>query len=526
MNKQAFPFGDPDGARAELIDIMNGFVGFAGVSGWGGIATDPSDRTVRVIIGKKGSGKTIYLRRLQVSTRNEESVFSQTIQSDAPTTSQILKFCEICEGEQVTEKWRVLWTNSILISVLTHILYKKYFFGFTSSKERNELKAKYQSLLPKNSVPLSPYGIISFFISGLSTASRYDDFANRSLWPELKEDLTNILKDAPPVFYYLDAVDEEFSHAPMEWHQCQKGLFYAVMRMLREQGTLGGRLHVTICIRDIVFSSILRSEHASRYRNAPHICKLNWDTHRVKYFLNEKIKKLEGSYFETSKQERSVENFFGISEIENKARGTTEEISSYIVRHTRFLPRDIVEVGNELAKAKLGLKSMNRWDEQSWQDVIRRIVAKKSRTFAEEQLTICANQLASHDRPQFSAKHGYDELYTAGKEYIEARSAFFKKAIRIVGTETFDRDALESSREELREDTPHNVDIFSILWQNGLISCKLSQSTEGYQFFSLEDRDDFLIPPEAELFAFHSSIIDCTKIKTSPAAPIIESELF
>lgn len=525
--KQAFPFGDPDGARAELIDIMQGFVGFSGISSWGGIATDPSDRSIRVIIGKKGSGKTIYLRRLQVSTRDEDSVFSQTIQSDAPSTSQILQFCEVCEGEQVTEKWRDLWTSAILVSVLTHILYKKYFHKHISADIRSSLKETYSSVLPKSTSPLSPYRVIASFINMISTPSRYADFIERPLWVDLRHTISDILKDAPPIFYYLDAVDEEFAHAPMEWHQCQKGLFYSVMRMLREQGSLGGRLHVTICIRDIVFSSILRSEHAGRYRNAPHICKLNWDTTRISYFFRHKVKMLPTEYFERPFEDKTVENFFGIEEIYNRDRNVWEDVTSYIVRHTRFLPRDIVELGNELARAKLGMKTRDTWDTESWQEVIRKIVARRSRSFAEEQLTICANQLASHDRPQFSAKHGYDDFYTSGQEYISSKSIFLKEVISLVGCEKFDREILHEVRRMVSEENlADGVDVFSILWQNGLIACQTSDMERGYKFFSLEDRDDFLIPNEAERFAFHSCIMDCVDIATSDSTPTIESEPF
>jgi hypothetical protein len=59
----ANPFGDPDGARADIQTVMDKFVGFQGQKPWGGIASSPNDRTIRVIVGRKGAGKTVYLRR-------------------------------------------------------------------------------------------------------------------------------------------------------------------------------------------------------------------------------------------------------------------------------------------------------------------------------------------------------------------------------------------------------------------------------------------------------------------------------
>jgi hypothetical protein len=71
-------------------------------------------------------------------------------------------------------------------------------------------------------------------------------------------------RTCPPIFFYLDAVDEEFSHAPIACSA--EVLFYQVMRFLRITGGRAahcmGSPHVT--------SSVARSEHAPRYRTNRH----------------------------------------------------------------------------------------------------------------------------------------------------------------------------------------------------------------------------------------------------------------
>lgn len=520
-----FPFGDPDGARAELADVMQGFVGFRGHPGWGGIATNPDDRSVRVIIGKKGSGKTVYLRRLQVSTMAEDSVFSQKIQSDIPTTAQVLEFCEICQGEQITEKWRELWRVSLHASLLTLFLYKGYFSDYVSEKHRSQLLQRFEGILPEAKVPHSAYDIISYYISSIRTQSQFKNLVDRREWVELRSVLSDILKECPPVFYYLDAVDEEFAHAPMEWHQCQKGLFYAVMRMLRESGSLGSRFHVAICIRDIVFSSILRSEHAGRYRNTPHICKLNWDTKRTEYFFERKIEQLEDIYFDDPSKPRTIQNFLSLTHIFNESRKIEEEPLSYLTRHTRFLPRDVVELGNTLAQAKLAKMSKTEIDDESWEAVVRSLVSRSARGFAEEQLSVCANQLASHERPVFSARHDYHELYTSSREYIESRAKIFKGIIKDIGTEIFEKQQIEDVRRKWSEELPGGVDPFAILWQNGLVGCRMKEGDAAFHFFNLDDRDDFLLPDGAVNFAFHSCINDAVKLEINSPEPIVEKSV-
>jgi len=101
-------------------------------------------------------------------------------------------------------------------------------------------------------------------------------------WDDLEDVLAETVRSSRPVFFYLDAVDETFINAPAYWLRCQEGLFLQVMRQLRNP-KFGGRLHVVICIRDIVLSSIYRSEHAPRYQDEPHIRVLSWDRDSIEY---------------------------------------------------------------------------------------------------------------------------------------------------------------------------------------------------------------------------------------------------
>ena len=50
-----------------------------------------------------------------------------------------------------------------------------------------------------------------------------------------------------------------------------------------------------VCIRDIVMSSVYRSEHAPRYYNEPHIRVLTWDRTSLLYLLQKKLQRLPPS---------------------------------------------------------------------------------------------------------------------------------------------------------------------------------------------------------------------------------------
>jgi hypothetical protein len=56
------PFGNPDGSRAAIEEVLEGFVNFGSPLVWGGLAMRDDDRKARVIVGRKGSGKlSIYV---------------------------------------------------------------------------------------------------------------------------------------------------------------------------------------------------------------------------------------------------------------------------------------------------------------------------------------------------------------------------------------------------------------------------------------------------------------------------------
>ena len=74
LSTGAAPFGNPDGARENLDSLLERFVDFAGNEAFGALATRANDMRARVIVGRMGAGKTVYLRRLQASAYHEASV--------------------------------------------------------------------------------------------------------------------------------------------------------------------------------------------------------------------------------------------------------------------------------------------------------------------------------------------------------------------------------------------------------------------------------------------------------------------
>lgn len=117
-----FPFGNPDGSRADLKEIEYSFI------------TDlPYGQKMqnciedllnkRVIVGAKGSGKTVYLRKIQSFLKSEQTEYftgiyvDNKIDQNINCTEKVIAFCDYFKRETLSEKWAELWKISILISI-------------------------------------------------------------------------------------------------------------------------------------------------------------------------------------------------------------------------------------------------------------------------------------------------------------------------------------------------------------------------------------------------------------------------
>src|SRR5690242_21257756 len=101
------PFGNPDGSRADIDDVISEFVDFGGDPAFGHLATRANDSMVRVIVGKLGAGKTVYLRRLQDFQSRQDSVYADVPQQSLPKTEVIVRACQwFSDSEIGRASWR------------------------------------------------------------------------------------------------------------------------------------------------------------------------------------------------------------------------------------------------------------------------------------------------------------------------------------------------------------------------------------------------------------------------------------
>jgi ABC-type dipeptide/oligopeptide/nickel transport system ATPase component len=504
------PFGNPDGSRADIKDITDGFVIFSDENVWGGIATKKNDFSARIIVGRKGSGKTVYLRRLHSFAQTDESIYTEKFQQALPTTETILKFCNWFKENVLTEKWMELWSRAILRSVMSHILYSPQLISYTDDKRKDLLKKEFKSILPDTITPLNIYSQVSEIINSHHSQNDISLFLSNPKWNQLEWFIGDIISTTKPLYFYIDAVDEEYYHAPMYWLRAQKGLFYQTMRYLRDSN-LGNRLHIFICIREHVLASVYKSEHQTRYIEEPHIRLLRWNKDSALYLLQEKVKKLDKEYY-FNDGDSTIENWVGLKEIYNEHRELNEPIVQYLLRHTRLLPRDIIILGNKLCQSILKAKFFST--EKPIDKVIKQCVSESAKIFGNEQLAICANHISSNMMPENAAIHNYSDFYTGNKEHESMVKDDLIKVICLIGKDRFSIDDLLIGKEYSKEIFRCDVDVFSILWMNGLLGyVKENSHSNEVEFFSEDYLEDFNLPLTKKQYVFHSILIDSVEIK-------------
>ena len=497
------PFGNPDGSRADIEDLISEFVDFGGNPAYGHLATRANDSMVRVIVGKLGAGKTVYLRRLQDFQSHQDSVYADAPQQSLPKTEVIVKACQWFSDSVLVEKWMQIWDRAIMRSLASHLLRRPELRQQLRDEQADEIEHSYARLLDDFRRPRSIYSQVRDIINQRQTAHQLSTYLDDPLWDDLEDLLGEVVGQCKPIYFYLDAVDEEFGHAPMYWLKCQEGLFYQVMRLLRDH-RMGGRLHVVVCIRDIVMSSVYRSEHAPRYYNEPHIRVLTWDRGSLIYLLGQKLQRLPPALLmrRAASGPPTIRDWLGING-DWPAPDGDGTIEDYLLSHTRLIPRDIISLGNELSEEVLRQKQAGR--EGMPPAALAEVVQRCAKRFGDSQLAQCANQISSDMMPKNAALHNYSELFTSTQAYISGVQEDLRSFVRMIGVDRFPRADLEALQEVADLHFEKTTDLASVLWQNGLLG--YVDEIGRRRFYSMGDIEQFHFPPDVGTYVLHPCLV-------------------
>src|ERR1700751_3556974 len=164
------PFCNADGSRAALEDLISEFVDFGGDPAFGHLATRANDSMVRVIVGKLGAGKTVYLRRLQDFQSHQDSVYADVPQQGLPKTEVVVKACQWFSDRVLVGKRMQIWDRAIMRSLVSHLLRHPELRQQLRDEQANELEHSYTRLLDDFRRPRSIYSEVRDIINQRQTA--------------------------------------------------------------------------------------------------------------------------------------------------------------------------------------------------------------------------------------------------------------------------------------------------------------------------------------------------------------------
>ena len=509
------PFGPPDGATGDLDEVRRHFVDFSEAPVKGALASRADDRTVRAIVGKKGVGKTLYLRRFQADAKSEPSVFTARRDTNAPHTNAVIRVCQMYDSAVVTEMWVAIWKRAIYRAVISHLACDRKLKEYVPPDVMAGLHSK-PRLIGDLEVPRSVYDEVTAIISGRTTPHKLEEYLDDPNWATLEHWMIEALSLAPPLYLYIDAADGNFHRAPMYWLKFQKGLFLQIMRMLRDDNL--GRLHIVGCIRDIVFSSTMRGDSSSNLKTDPHIRVLSWNYKAVRFFLEEKVGRLDADYRMLGARD-DIHGWLGCSEIHNRARDVSEDVKDYMLRHTRLIPRDVVILGNEMCEAIAEAKAAGQTEMSERR--IHRVVNKVARGIADEQLMVCCTQIAADKIPEHGARHDTVDYYIGTDQYSRGMFGRLEKVLVAIGCDRFDHEGLARLQELGAQALDGYDHLLDVLWQNGLLGYDAGDRDDPHaHFYASSDVEDFHLPMDHRSYVFHPCLAHRVRLEAVGEIPV------
>ena len=520
---RASPFGSPDGARSDLT-AGSGFISFDDERAWGALATRPNDRRARIFVGRKGSGKTLFLRQMQAAAPRD-GLYTVPIHDIPPATELVVGFCRRYSSEgELIEKWTRLWRCAIFRSLVSHLLRGKDISNRVPATIRDALSSRFNELLRDFTTPVNITSQAEELLQLLGSTHEMNRFLLNPQWEDLRAYIVQALKSLPPVMLFVDAIDDAFDRAPWFWLRCQQGLLGAVLQLL-DDGELANQFHLVIALRDVVFASSKDSEHGVRYADNNYFRVLTWDKPAIDYFVVQKLKALDKSFFrgQLDSEGKTVATWLGIREIWNPKFKQNEPIDRYLLRHTRMLPRDVVMLGNNLCQA-LSNKLITTHEEAV--AVVRREVSRAAEHFGTEQLRICTNEIVSQMIPHGMVGVDQYSAYLENPALTKDVSGDVAELIRLIGHNRFDFKQLEDAQSlwrsllKSKHDDESGADLFEVLWRNQLLGYRtLGDPTAPDVFFS-DHTPGIHLPPRQE-YLFHPVVTDTLKVNGVGERPVV-----
>ncbi len=517
------PFGSPDGSAEDA----GSFVTFEDLGRWRDLALSDHDRRARILVGRRGSGKSRYLRKLQVSIR-EERLLDYPQRATKITLRHLTWLHKVYPDRRSRlEAWENLWQCAIYSGLSSFLLYNHSCKPWQQSLEDDTSKFLRECrLLPEGPRDKPIVAVLNDILQRYSDRSRLEAYLADPRWNSIESIILDAFGSLPAIFCFIDALDDNYADAPSESTDAQLGLINWLMRKISD-ALVTNRLHIIVTVRDVIYAALLDTDNGQRYNDRLHIRCLDWDEHSSAYYLQRKIALLDRTFCVEPDAPTSspMVRWLGFDTIQNEKRGRIEEqVQEYILRHTRFLPREINELGNRISqdirRAKAGGRKLDF-------ESVSRTVSSTARSFARDIIKEVAYHLASLEGVIPSKQPKQHE-----QDYMKMMIEAVNKMLESLSTERFSADDFTAAEELFREQVPwwaeqvadQNVSIRDVLWQHGLVGYRKSGDDDRWvRYFNSAvwaDGDISTKLPRVAHYHLHSALLDIFSPRIETLPPI------
>ncbi len=522
------PFGSPDGAA----EGASGLVRFD--STWGDLQLRDHDRRIRIFVGRRGSGKSRYLRAMERHALTGAGDHDRMIvfpQRDTRISLTYLKWLHRTYSDRYErlETWRKLWNCAIYLSLASNFLNPPNSVSTKirlSSQDRDFFVKSLESFAGSSGASLPIVFTLNHFLSRYHNRSQLQKKLDSPEWEELETRVLRVISGSTPVACYVDTLDDIFGAAPAEATDCQIALLEWIMGKVVDPN-VSNRVHIVVAVRDVIFARLIAGEHGERYDRRTNVQRLDWSRRSSVHFLEQKLRFISDDFKMLPEIETDrIQAWLGRTTITNPERGgITEACVDYVLRHTRFLPREIVEIGNRLSNQvrackrngvmlevddfiQTVLEQASVIAERAVRATFDHMLALESISSTEESLDVFRERMWQ----QFNSVY----LPTLANERFGARTL---AEADVTFHNSLDGWLPAASGREFR--------LSEALWLHGLIGFELNgtgKPTVKY-FSSSRSVEGNLSPimPTADFYFLHSTLIGSRTINISPQHPFVET---
>lgn len=527
------PLGPEDAFGRQQDDIELSFIDVGALTALGALPKNPTD--VRVLVGRKGSGKTHVLRHIEHQSRAAGKIVSvETLDENFFSDNALIPFRGNLDPANAVTFWLNCWRAAVLSASLSYFTCRRADakakkaladFGRTVA----DLKEQFQPFIFNDvEFPFGPVSalkrIIGRFKSGHSaqTAFRNIDFSSSEY------EVGQLLHVFGDIHFLIDGIDEFAWIDPRTWLEPQLGLFkLAFMQQVTRSNIK--RTYLTITLRNYVYSHALRDTQRDRVQIGAGVFPLIWDYDAAETFLNTRLNQISNIPFARAnllQGDRPLAEWLGFGDFVPRKRGQRETVEYYLLRHTRCSPRHVIKLFTHLCQKqnRLALKN-DQVTDLDFQDVIR----EQSREIAIGTLRTASEELLSFVRFSDQALENR-ALREAARAYrIEVMEIALKDAIASCKIEIVSRqllrDNLEIALDGLAEDQSAAAMVRlaeDTLWRSGVVAYAATERDQPIWRFTWSEYEVGLgrLPDHIDTVGFHPAIVTYCNLEIMPDGPV------